>query len=1057
MAGVDAPLGSMDDEASQAAVLADAMTDAMVVAERNSLDDQPGVHLDASTSSVHPLGSRAARRAKERLEESRDRLRRVIEGEWDLKTTLAHRERKAVAGALACVTPGLDAHDDDDVNAFTSDLLRWFVTDALGLDEDSLLAVAPLAHPPPASVDAQNQRTSNASSTFVGSLAVADALPGDDEPDSEIQPTNDASDTSTRYTDTNSEAGRLRERWTDVIGALMTAAVAAKRYDARCAAALRRLASSAGVRWSRIAALEDSLALHLKSILRSQRGADPGADPGADLGADTSSPSMSPSTNKPQTSAPHEEGSVVGWISGTFRNMSASRALSVTAAAAVGGGVLFVTGGLAAPAVVASLASMGAAGGILGTAALSMGTLLAYFGGAGGISMIFGGVGAGLTGWRMLNRTSGLSQFAFLPVRGTGAGMSVYLFVPGFLRDPADLFRTWGATDGVYSVMLKLPKRSDVKGHLDDDDDVKGSLVAGLGMWLKRDVDTREVFVSWIDPGGVADRAGVAEGSVLTALATRVDAPDSPDDPSDTDTSRQHAPIVRRVRGGGDDSNDTTALSLSQVRAVLAGKDRTRSGEKLSEISDEMSGSGDGVVVAELWLRRNLAAGDDVEKIAKRRGLPKLKLFRRKAELKRKAKLAEAMVGASQAPAATAGEVEDAEDDVKEDVDNDDEDDEDDEDDDDNDDNDDTDDDTEAPKEDTKALSKASSSPPSSPSVQHKWHRAGIDALRSIGHGVASVASIVPFVGSAHTPIEGRTEDDAADASTDSNDAGPGKKPGDEKKSSAAAAAKLAESWPLPNGEQHVVGWEHALLIELGLAMTSFAQDAAVGYAVGHGIGYTSLAGIAAAVTWPALLLKSSQFIDSPWALAEARADDAGDALARALLDRRQGTRPVTLIGYSIGTFLFVTVFLAIGVLTFSVLCTGCVAIRRCCAVLEAAEGGAGRGLIDGVVLVGATLDCGHDTWAPIRAVSCGRVVNAHVSGAAASNDWLLAFLYRANTQVLSSVFNPTNVVGAAKGLAAWCVVSHPGVENVDVSDVCSQHTDIPDEMPRILTKCGVS
>ena len=426
-------------------------------------------------------------------------------------------------------------------------------------------------------------------------------------------------------------------------------------------------------------------------------------------------------------------------------------------------------------------------------------------------------------------------------------------------------------------------------------------------MWLKRDVDTREVFVSWIDPGGVADRAGVAEGSVLTALATRVDAPDSPDDPSDddtdTDTSRQHAPIVRRVRGGGDDSNDTTALSLSQVRAVLAGKDRTRSGEKLSEISDEISGLGDGTVVAELWLRRNLAAGDDVEKIAKRRGLPKLKLFRRKAELKRKAKLAEAMVGASQAPAAPAGEVEE---DVKEDVDNDDEDDEDD------DDNDDTDDDTEAPKEDTKALSKASSSPPSSPSVQHKWHRAGIDALRSIGHGVASVASIVPFVGSAHTPIEGRKKDDASpDASTDSNNAGPGK-PGDEKKSSAAAAAKLAESWPLPNGEQHVVGWEYALLIELGLAMTSFAQDAAVGYAVGHGIGYTSLAGIAAAVTWPALLLKSSQFIDSPWALAEARADDAGDALARALLDRRQGTRPVTLIGYSIGTFLFITVYKAI-------------------------------------------------------------------------------------------------------------------------------------------------
>ena len=916
MAGVDAPLGSMDDEAAQAAVLADAMTDAMVVAERNSLDDQPGVHLDASTSSVHPLGSRAARRAKERLEESRDRLRRVIEGEWDLKTTLAHRERKAVAGALACVTPGLDAHDDDEVNAFTSDLLRWFVTDALGLDEDSLLAVTPLSHPPPASVEAQNQRTSNASSTFVGSLAVADALPGDDEPDSEIQPTNDASDTSTRYTDTNSEAGRLRERWTDVIGALMTAAVAAKRYDARCAAALRRLASSAGVRWSRIAALEDSLALHLKSILRSQRGADPGADPGADLGADlgadASSPSMSPSTQ----TAHKEEGSVVGWISGTFRNMSASRALSVTAAAAVGGGVLFVTGGLAAPAVVASLASMGAAGGILGTAALSMGTLLAYFGGAGGISMIFGGVGAGL------NRVEDAeSHLGFVPVcvftrAGNRRGYERLPVRPGVPEGPRGSVSNLGR-DG-WRVFGHAQAAEEVRRDwsLDDDDDVKGSLVAGLGMWLKRDVDTREVFVSWIDPGGVADRAGVAEGSVLTALATRVDAPDSPDDPSDddtdTDTSRQHAPIVRRVRGGGDDSNDTTALSLSQVRAVLAGKDRTRSGEKLSEISDEMSGSGDGTVVAELWLRRNLAAGDDVEKIAKRRGLPKLKLFRRKAELKRKAKLAEAMVGASQAPAAPAGEVDDAEDDVKDDVDEsmtkmtkiDD-------------DNDDTDDDYRSPKGgykgSSKSLAVAAVASERPAQVAPRWYRRA-----PVHRSRRRLRRLHRSFRRQRTHTYRRTDEGRRRGCLHRlKRRRPGEASGDEKKSSkssAAAAAKLAESWPLPNGEQHVVGWEHALLIELGLAMTSFAQDAAVGYAVGHGIGYTSLAGIAAAVTWPALLLKSSQFIDSPWALAEARADDAGDALARALLDRRQGTRPVTLIGYSIGTFLFHHRILAISV-----------------------------------------------------------------------------------------------------------------------------------------------
>ena len=42
-------------------------------------------------------------------------------------------------------------------------------------------------------------------------------------------------------------------------------------------------------------------------------------------------------------------------------------------------------------------------------------------------------------------------------------------------------------------------------------------------------------------------------------------------------------------------------------------------------------------------------------------------------------------------------------------------------------------------------------------------------------------------------------------------------------------------------------------------------------------------------------------------------------------------------------------------------------------------------------------------------------------------------------------------------GLAAWSEVKHPGVENVDVSDVCKEHMDIPDDMPRILAKVGLA
>ena len=708
----------------------------------------------------------------------------------------------------------------------------------------------------------------------------------------------------------------------------------------------------------------------------------------------------------------------------------------MTAAAAVGGSVLFITGGLAAPAVVASLASMGAAGGILGTAALSVGTLLAYFGGAGGISMIFGGVGAGLTGWRMLNRTSGLTQFAFLPVRGTGAGMSVYLFVPGFLRDPADLFRTWGASDGVYSVVLRLPPSpKDDKGNdkvdkddKDKDDDVKGQLVAGLGMWLKRDPITDDVFVSWIDPG---------------ARRTERASPRDPCSPLSPPGSIRIRRVwtIRMMRPGrlrgcdasaGAGTIRTTGRCSGCRRCAPCSRDgiargRARGCPKFHPWKPPGRGN---VVVAELWLRRNLAAGDDVEKIAKRRGLPKLRLFRRRAEAKRKAMLAQAMVGASEAEiiAGKDGAVPEEDNDEEEDDEEAGDDGDDDEDDEDEDEDEDEDDD----KKSDKNRGERGGSPVAAapPAAQHRWHRAGIDALRSIGNGVVSVASVVPFVGGTPGGGEKRTPSGGG-----GGDGGPEKTEDERRRDSAAAAAELAASWPLPNGEQHVVGWEHALLVELGLAMTSFAQDAVTSYAVGHGIGYTSLAGIAAAVTWPALLLKSSQFIDSPWALAIARAGDAGEALASALLERKQGMRPVTLVGYSVG----------------------CEAIARCCRVLADAEGGKGLGLVDAVVLVGATLDTGVDTWAPIRAVACGRVVNAHVSGAAAANDWLLAFLYRANTQVLASVFNPTNVVGAAKGLAAWSTVAHPGVENVDVSDVCCQHTDIPDEMPRILTKCGMS
>ena len=94
-----------------------------------------------------------------------------------------------------------------------------------------------------------------------------------------------------------------------------------------------------------------------------------------------------------------------------------TRAAKVGAASAIGGAALFVTGGFAAPAVLASLNSLGAVG-------AATGGILATLGGVGAV---FGATGAGLTGYKMLRRTSTeMEAFSFIPLRGTGRRFALH-------------------------------------------------------------------------------------------------------------------------------------------------------------------------------------------------------------------------------------------------------------------------------------------------------------------------------------------------------------------------------------------------------------------------------------------------------------------------------------------------------------------------------------------------------------------------------------------------------------------------------------------------------
>lgn len=62
-----------------------------------------------------------------------------------------------------------------------------------------------------------------------------------------------------------------------------------------------------------------------------------------------------------------------------------------------------------------------------------------------------------------------------------------------------------------------------------------------------------------------------------------------------------------------------------------------------------------------------------------------------------------------------------------------------------------------------------------------------------------------------------------------------------------------------------------------------------------------TIAAILSALTVPALLITASVVVDNPWSVVANHAKRAGKLLARSLIDRAAGNRPVSLVGWSHG------------------------------------------------------------------------------------------------------------------------------------------------------------
>jgi hypothetical protein len=215
------------------------------------------------------------------------------------------------------------------------------------------------------------------------------------------------------------------------------------------------------------------------------------------------------------------------------------------------------------------------------------------------------------------------------------------------------------------------------------------------------------------------------------------------------------------------------------------------------------------------------------------------------------------------------------------------------------------------------------------------------------------------------------------------------------------------------DSEVFALRWEMEPLMNLGHAISALVTSAAWSVAGREVLARTVFSTLMSAVMLPMGLMKVAGVVDNPFSVAKSRADKAGEVLADALINKAQGERPVTLIGYSLGSRL----------------------IFSCLQHLEKKNA---YGLVESVILMGSPTPSNTEHWQKIRSVVSGRVVNAY-----SENDSVLAFLYRTSSMQL----------GVA-GLQA--VEGVPGIENLNVSEMISGHLRYQYLLGKILTLAGL-
>lgn len=212
-------------------------------------------------------------------------------------------------------------------------------------------------------------------------------------------------------------------------------------------------------------------------------------------------------------------------------------------------------------------------------------------------------------------------------------------------------------------------------------------------------------------------------------------------------------------------------------------------------------------------------------------------------------------------------------------------------------------------------------------------------------------------------------------------------------------------------GDIYAVNWEPEMLRSTGQTIQILGTEALT-QTIQQVLGATFLATLMAGLSTPMILAKMSYLIDNPWTVSLARADATGLILADSIIDRNLGIRPITLVGFSLGSRVI-----------FSCL-------------KELAKRGA-VGLVQNVYMFGSPVVVKKDEYIRARSIVPGRFVNGY-----ATNDWILGYLFRATSGGIMRVAGLASVKGC-------------GIENIDVTDSVSGHMAYRGMMPTLLDRVG--